>query len=230
MLSQYVIGELNRVIHNDPLLHVHGPLSLEVDGPAFLAPIQKFRYEQYQQSSAYLNAYFQESLERKLLLDERGLHFYASYNGQVIASLRVTPPPFEMSGLSNELRDRVEELKDYVELGRLLVDDRFRSKGVGKKLLYASAIHLVNQRYQGFIAICREHRRREFLRFGLVQNGPPFEIKTRPGSQYYLLSGNWDRFIRGVLRYYGKRKFLSVFKKGSVPYLQFDKGDKNANQ
>ncbi len=211
MLGHYVLAEMAKVIHNDDGLHVHGPLTIGVDGPRVIDEIQQFRQEEYTRTAKYLTEDFQESLEKRLKIDEKSFHFFARYQGKIIASLRITPPPFEMTELSTELKNAVLQHKNYLEIGRLLVKDGYQKAGLGKKILFQAMLFSYFSDYEGFIAICREHRRKEFERFGMKPyQRQKFILPSRQSAHYYFLTGRFSDLVYKIATYYGLKRFKNL--------------------
>jgi len=206
-----ILIELSRVVHNDDGVHVHGPLTVDVDGRGFLNEVHALRRRGYERSAPHLLADFQNQIEKKMAIDEASAHFYARAGGQIVASLRLTRPPFEMSELSPNIREVVNSLTGYLEIGRLIVDDNLRGQGLGKKVLYQAMIWAYSCEYRGFIAICRRQRAQEFHRLGMRRwNREPFSIASRPDGEYYLMTGELPAILSRLAHYYGCKRILNV--------------------
>lgn len=213
LMSKAVLREMSRVITNDPKVRVLGPVLAAEENSETLQALKEFRRGQYEASSAtYLNNVTQTQLETRLNLDERSRHFYARNRRGVIATLRVTPHPFELSQLTAELSQVSALFQDYLELSRLVVAPEHRGSGVGKKLCYAAMLWAASGEYKGFIAICREHRREEFSRFGLEPfENRAFEIPERDHGSYRFMCGSWRKIICGTGTHYAKKRIKRRF-------------------
>lgn len=207
LVSKTVLHEMRKVLVNDPLVHVWGPVPGTPEHEGTIQRLQDFRAAQYRESAAYLNSGEQDELEQRLGLDARSFHFFATSGFEVLGTVRVTRHPFELTELTEELRATSAGFRRYLELSRLVVAPGRRGAGVGKKLCYAAMIWAVTGNYRGFIAICREQRRVEFQRFGLT----PFENRTyvipqRHAGEYRFLWGDWRRITAGTARHYAKKR------------------------
>jgi hypothetical protein len=177
---------LARIIHSNETVDILRP-----DEPGFgLAEIRAFREKLYATSAPYLLAPFQEAIEQRLQLDERSFHFVATHEGQIVGTLRVTAPPFELSALSPEMAEAAAERPGHLEMGRLVVDPAFRRAYVGEKLIFGAARWLCARTdVAGVVQICREERRSYFELYGLSPvRETPFRLSERGDGVYYLMA------------------------------------------
>ncbi len=199
-----------KVVSDDPRVQILGPVSHDRLHESVLAGIQAFRASQYASTARYLGSSFQEDIEERLQLDGRSRHFYALHAGELVGTVRVTEAPFELAELDPELKRDARRFDEYLELSRLVVAPSRQGGGIGKRLLYAAMLWAVSRGKRGFVAICREHRRKEFSRFGLVPyDGRTYTISSRDQGSYRFMVANWRRITSGMALYYGKKRMLA---------------------
>lgn len=208
LLGPHVAMELEKVVYNDPSLEILGPIEVTADSE-LLQEITLFRERIYGKEAAHLLSSHQEAIERRMRIDVRSLHFVARHEGEILATVRVCPPPFELGRLSPKLRLAVRSFKNYAELGRLVVGPNSRGRGVGKKLLYLATLTTM-EKYSGFIAICRPKRAEEFRRFGMTAyRNQNFDIPSRPDAKYKLMWADWKRIVWGLSLHYGRKRLFN---------------------
>ena len=207
LISKTVQHEMRKVVVNDAQVLVHGPIQHGSLHAPLLASFQQFRNQIYASTASYLMSSEQSSIEDRLALEERSFHFYATAGGELAATVRVTAHPFELAELAFDLKGVAQRYDRYLELSRLLVDPRFQKLGIGKKVLYSAMLWANLREYLGFIAICREHRKEEFERFGLrAFDDRKFVIPSRQNGEYRFMQGTWRMIVGGVAQTYAKKK------------------------
>lgn len=212
LISKTVQHEMRKVLVNDPRVLVHGPIQAGTLHAPILESLARFRKDIYTRTASYLNSEEQGTLESRLALDQRSFHFYATFDGELAATVRVTAHPFELSELTSELQDTAVRFDKFLELSRLLVDPSHQKSGIGKKVLYSAMLWANLREYLGFIAICREPRKKEFERFGMEAfEGRQFRIPTRENGEYRFMWGTWRRIIGGVATTYAKKRLKKRF-------------------
>lgn len=205
---------MRKVVVNDAQVQVHGPIQHGALHAPLLASLQSFRNQIYASTASYLTSTEQNSIENRLELEERSFHFYATAGGELAATVRVTAHPFELAELAPDLKKVALRYDRYLELSRLLVDPRFQKLGIGKKVLYSAMLWANLREYMGFIAICREHRKEEFERFGLKAfEDRKFIIPSRQNGEYRFMQGSWRMIVGGVAQTYAKKRLKTRIKK-----------------
>lgn len=184
---------VDKWIKTFPKLKVLGPLTTT---SAEYARVLDFRMEWHKRDAPYLTESFQSEIETSLQLDERSLHFALEYDGQIIACVRTTPPPFELSALSEQFRLRSEAYTNYHEFSRLCTN-----RNMGRKALYASMLVVKAAQYlfsnelaDGIVGICRDNRVSYMKHIGLHSDPSPIWLEARQGS-YQLLHASKDELL-----------------------------------
>jgi hypothetical protein len=189
------LGEKLLFIITDLFLKNVKDISLE--GPYFfqgsnhheiLKEMQIFRKKQNLQRAPYLEESFQLEIEKELSLDERSAHFIARKNQEIVISLRLTPGPFELSALSDELVSINEQYSGYWEFSRLCTDIHLPVKGkVAKYLLIKAGLWLFSQtKAKGIVAICQTGKIKFMSKFALYPEKVQIELKNRIGTYAFL--------------------------------------------
>jgi hypothetical protein len=187
-------------------VRVLGPITMD---SAEFARILKFRSEQNQKRAPYLEAGFQITLEKRLKIDERSLHFAIENNGEIVACVRTTPPPFELSELASEFARNAEDYQDYYEFGRLCTDTTLERKGffAGLLVVRASQYLFSHEHAKGILGICKLDRVSYMQKLGLHVNPESIRLRER-NSDYQFIHASKDELIA----YYFRRVFR-VFSK-----------------
>ncbi|MBS1964154.1 MAG: hypothetical protein JST04_18220 [Bdellovibrionales bacterium] len=158
--------------------------------------VMKFRADQNRLRAPYLEDDVQLEIERRLRLDERSLHFVLERSGEIAASVRVTPPPFEFSALSPILENRAEEFAGYYEFGRLCTDVALGRKAIYAGLLVIKAAQHVflHEMASGIVGVCRAERVSYMKKLGLNVDGEPAFVPSRQAA-YRVIHGSKDHLI-----------------------------------
>jgi hypothetical protein len=182
-------------------VRVLGPIS--INSPEY-ARIFKFRSEQNQKRAPYLEADFQITLEKRLQIDERSLHFAIENNGEIVACVRATPAPFELSELASEFAENAKKYEDYYEFGRLCTDTTLERKGFFAGLLVVRASHYLfsNEHAKGILGICKLDRVSYMQKLGLHVNPESIRLIERK-SDYQFIHASKEELIA----YYFSRVF-----------------------
>lgn len=178
-----------------------GPLSTSTVPEAFQAQLHAFRVRQYEQQTPYLLGEEQRRLEERMQLDERSTHFVALRGEQLLATLRVTPFPFELGELTPELAQVAPPFLRFAEFSRLVCESSARGALLGTRLMGEACLWAQAQGFEGVIALCKPDRRPLFERYGLSpQAGRTFHIPSREEGAYSLMAGRWPDILEGALR------------------------------
>jgi hypothetical protein len=180
-------------------MHVPGELTTVLK-----KELADFRNHQFQ-NAPYLLSDTQNEIETKLKIDNRSFHFVArkktSY--EIVGTVRLTPYPFELSELLQNSRINFTELKNKLEISRLVTDPSVRD--VGKKLLLFAGIHAMEQAsHDGFIAICQKEKMGLFKKFGMHALNGPEKVKGRP-HDYFVIASNFRTMKKAVMKSYVTR-------------------------
>jgi len=174
-----------------PKLRVLGPLT---PTSADYARVLEFRMEWHKKDAPYLMDATQLEIEQTLQLDERSLHFALESDGAIIACVRATPPPLELSALSEEFCVRAAAYSGYYEFSRLCTN-----RSLGRKALYASMLVVKaaqylfsNQLAKGIVGICRDSRVTYMKRLGLHSDGFPVWLEARQGNYELLYASKYE--------------------------------------
>lgn len=172
---------------------VLGPLYLDVDSDrAIVERALAFRRAQNLVRAPYLESIAQREVEQRLRLDERSAHFVALQGEEIVATLRMTPAPFEISEI---IAERTLESKgdfdDYVEVGRLCTDVHLQQKARVARQITLTAILWQIERLscRGALALCKQDKVKLFRRFGLTLVAERICIPSR-GSDYCIIAGS----------------------------------------
>jgi predicted GNAT family N-acyltransferase len=167
--------------------------------PSFLLEkLVLFRDRQYSIHAPYLLDPYQKKIELNLDLDTRSHHILArKKDGSVVGALRLTPYPFELTKLTDRCDLLSQELKQGLEIGRLITDPSV--KDVGKKMMILAGVHAVeNTPARGFVGLCRTEKLSYFKNFGMSEISEPTEIDGRPGL-YYVIAADFATMRSRVL-------------------------------
>lgn len=174
-----------------PKLRVLGPMTTTSEAYARMI---EFRREWHKRDAPYLTETAQIEIEQGLQLDERSLHFALEYEGEIIACVRATPPPFELSALSDQFRVHAKAHASCYEFSRLCTNRK-----MGRMALYASVLVVKaaqylfsNQLAEGIVGICRENRVTYMKRLGLHSNTSPIWLEARQGNYQLLYASKED--------------------------------------
>jgi hypothetical protein len=190
-------------------IRIHGPI---VEGSELYSRIIAFRSEQNKQRAPYLEETYQTELETRLGIDERSLHFAIERDGKIVACVRATPLPFELSALANEFSENAKKFQDYYEFGRLCTDLSLERKGfyAGMLVVRASQYLFSQELAKGILGICKIDRVPYMQKLGLQVNPKPVHLPERKGH-YQFIHASKDELIA----YYFNRLFR-VFSKNRV--------------
>ncbi len=171
---------------------------IKLEGPLFYqnsldrVMIEKaihFRTTQNLIRAPHLEDDFQQKIESELQIDQRSAHFIALKNNEIVICLRLTPGPFELSALSDDLKEVESSHKGFWEFSRLCTDIKLPVKGkVAKLLLIKGGLWLFSEtKARGIIAICQENKVKFMSKFALYPEKSKISLNHRSGH-YTLLS------------------------------------------
>ncbi len=170
-----------------------GPIT--ADSPEY-GDVIRFRTQQNEKRAPHLEHSNQREIEERLRIDERSSHFAIAKAGMIVACVRITPAPFELSELSPVFAKRAEEFKDFLEFGRLCTDH-----GLERKALYASMLvvwaaraSFADGKFHGVVAVCRPNRVSYMEKLGLEADPLSVSVESRK-SDYRFVHGSKDRLV-----------------------------------
>jgi hypothetical protein len=197
-------------IEKYPKLKALGPFTTS---SSEFARVLEFRREWNQLGAPYLNEPNQLKIEEELQIDERSLHFALEYEGQIIACVRATPRPFELSKLSYKLDKAGDLFQNYYEFSRLCTNTK-----VGRRALYASllvikaaAFIFSNRLAEGILGICRADRMAYMKHLGLQSDELVVHLEARNGNYQFIRASKEE-----LLKFY-LLKLNEVFSKTETP-------------
>ena len=182
-------------------IRILGPVTEESEN---YSRIIAFRSEQNKQRAPYLEEAYQTELESRLRIDERSLHFAIERAGKIVACVRATPLPFELSALNSEFAESAEKYPDYYEFGRLCTDITLERKGfyAGMLVVCASQYLFSHELARGILGICKIDRSLYMQKLGLRINPKAVRLAER-NSDYQFIHASKDELIA----YYFNRLF-----------------------
>jgi len=164
-----------------------------------------FRIGCYEKKAQYLVPKTSEEISRERLYDINAYHsIVRNRKGEIVASSRFLPYPFEMCtiGLPSDLR--LSQFSNYLEISRLVTN--CPGKGVGKRLLIHAGIWAIcDTHYDGFLAICRETNLKLFSYFGLAKLAN-FNLEHRKGSEYSLIKADFRLISKATFKFFAVTK------------------------
>lgn len=192
---------LIRSLHQGSPIQVVGPFSVDLVPTTFMWRLLEFRHRQYREQQPYLLSEEQQQLESRLRLDARSTHFVAMQGEEIVAALRVTSSPFELTELVPELKEVVPALAGFAEFSRLIHDKSVRGV-LGVRLMGEACLWAVDQGFEGIVGLCQHGPRQLFERYGLR----PFEdreyrVPSRSEGCYSLMLGRWPEILETTVRY-----------------------------
>jgi hypothetical protein len=196
--EQLTIFLAKQYIEMNTKIVIHGPCRLDDGKNADLVRRAiSFRRQQNIVRAQYLEDMKQENIESRLQLDRRSTHFIATMNNRIIACVRLTPAPFEMSLLNPTLQQyQAQRYQGYFEFGRLCTDVNLTNKGeVAKYLLIKAGLWAMSApRSRGLVGICKENKVRFMQKFGLNPIERNLDIIGREGS-YTLIGAEREQIM-----------------------------------
>lgn len=182
-----------------------GRISFQRVGHAGLAEVGAFRIRHYRDSAS---AYLLDQLDANGLddLDASSFVYVARSGGQIVATLRAVPAPFELDHYVP--RERLQaavggDLDRYVEVSRMLADPRLAKRGIGSATVGFGGIDLLmNTKYRGYFAYVRLVGDRPETRFPGASTVLKFQIPARGSHEYAVMAGTIgiDALWRGIGR------------------------------
>lgn len=164
-----------------------------------------FRLSCYKKKAQYLVPKTTEEISRERLYDANAYHsIVRNRKGEIVASSRFLPYPFEMCtiGLPSDLR--LSQFSNYLEISRLVTNSP--GKGIGKRLLIHAGIWAIRDtHYDGFLAICRETNLKLFSYFGLAKLAN-FNLEHRKGAEYSLIKADFRLISKATFKFFAVNK------------------------
>lgn len=156
--------------------------------------IREHRYKYYLQRAIHLTA--ETELESEQNLDRRSVLFALEVQGMIVASLRLTPRPFEIESFGIHQLP-FETYNRYAELGRLVSDpqlDQISIALLARYLLcYTGLFAIEKYHFAGFVAICRPFRLSYFKKFGLRDHFTIYHSDRK--MTYHFLSATMSEIL-----------------------------------
>jgi hypothetical protein len=198
-----VLFLLRRKLASWTTFDIVGPLNeADAENRPLIEGIASFRREQNLRRVPYLETEAQHRLEARLGLDARSFHFAACADERIVASVRLTPAPFELSVLLPDLD--VGAYASYLEFSRLCVAEHLprplRLEAISQMVTSAGVWCLAHPEYGGIVALCRADRIAFMRKVGLRCKNRNLAIPDR-GEDYALMAGsrrellNYQRLI-----------------------------------
>jgi hypothetical protein len=152
----------------------------------------KFRDAQYQTRNLFHLLSNQPDLtEDEWKTDHRSLHFWATHNDEIIASMRATPSPYEISLYNLEIPLDKLKLLNRLEFSRLIGIQIKDLRVVTQSLIACACLIGVEAGFDGVVAMCRAPQRRLFEKFGLTAISAPIFVPKRRNAKYWLMNATW---------------------------------------
>ncbi|MBY0554701.1 hypothetical protein K2P97_09240 [bacterium] len=156
--------------------------------------VLKNRKKYYLKHAPHLLA--ESEIKNEMSVDQQSKIISVSAQGQVIASLRLTPRPYELETHDSHNFD-FENFKNYLEIGRLVTDPEIEQINLAILVRYllcgAGLVAFEEMQSSGFVAICRPYRLQLFKKFGLQYHFDIFSQKRK--IQYCFLSGSASEIL-----------------------------------
>lgn len=171
-----------------------------VTAEADLQDVSELRLRVYESNLPYMISQLSQNGQDDY--DHRSFIFAAWYESKIVASIRLTPYPFE--SLTFLPQEKLESFlgtawqSDYLEWSRLMVDSSLKVKGLMQQLIiYAGIYTLQHTTYTRYFGYSRPIVRRLFAGFHLAKEKLSFNIPKRGEHAYELLKGS---FIQDYLQ------------------------------
>jgi hypothetical protein len=166
----------------------------EVHTPGAWNEVKRFRLEQYRRALPYmLDELGPDGSDD---LDSRSCTFAARWNGEVVATIRLTPHPFETSRYVPEevvagfLGSRWRD--EYLEWSRLLVDMEAPVRGLASSIIVFAGLRvLFSTPFRGFFGYATTEVQQVFAKFCVATHTETFSIPRRGPQRYVLLKGDF---------------------------------------
>lgn len=156
--------------------------------------VKALRLKIYNENLPYMLSEIDESGSDEY--DTRSFVFALKYKNLTIASIRLTPYPFEtlnyidQARLTNFLGGNWQS--NYLEWSRLLVDTSCKLKGLVNLLtIYAGLYILSNTNYTNYFGYTRPRVKRILSKFRLAERSMSFLIPSRGTHEYLLIKGSF---------------------------------------
>lgn len=137
--------------------------------------------------------------------DEHSFIFAAWFEDRIVASVRLTPYPYEsLSFLSHAQLETFLGAKwksEFLEWSRLMVDNALIVKGLMRQLIIYAGLHTLKYTsYTHYFGYSRPVVRRLFSGFQLSKEKLIFNIPKRGAHEYELLKGSFIQDYEKVLK------------------------------
>ncbi len=189
---------------------VHSGLSydeaLKIEG------FDEFYKKQIKDHSPYLLNNTHLEIQETLNLNKRSIYFIVTNKQEIIASVRLTPYPFELESLCSQFKDKSKEYQDYFEISRLQINSTIKNRRVFVKfLLFETGTWLFHHSgAKGISGVCRKERVSFFSGFGMKVISEGF-IKSRKGRYYFLVATHQEMLLSATV-YVFKNQINKVMK------------------
>lgn len=175
------------------------------DNPDKMEEIKAFRLKYYKNSIDYMLGEIDNVGGDHY--DEYSNVYGVKFKNRVIASIRLTPYPYE--SLEHVDSERLQHFlgknwQQYLEWNRLLIHPGFQARGVLQALIVFAGLHsLINCQQSMYFGYSTEAVRHLFSHFILSEETIRFNIGRRGTQEYHLLKG---RFFEDFIQF--KRHYL----------------------
>lgn len=163
--------------------------------------IVNLRLKVYHKKNRYLLDEMKSGVDN---YDSRSYIYAAWINAQPVATIRLTPYPFETlkfisePNLANFLGENYHA--DYLEWTRLLVDYSVKIDHLMPVLVtYAGIRTLIETEYRNYFGYTKPIMRKLLSKFYISNRTIEFTIPSRQGNNYQLLKGNFAKDFQFLL-------------------------------
>lgn len=218
LVKLFVVSGIKVIAKTDPFHSFHGPFAGKDISPEIMKKILEFRDQTYTNLCPYLSSETQKIIDENLALDKRSTHFYAmNRKNEIVGCLRLTPGPFEISGLTSELGSVAQNYSEYLEISRYIAARN--APLVAERLLFFSGTWIwTRTKYRGMIAFCREKLKEHYRRYGITDSEivGPFYVPWRQPLPYYIVTADFEKigghikktFITDLFKWHRLKRLL----------------------
>lgn len=160
-----------------------------------------FRVSCNEEIASYLVPTTTEEITKERIYDENAYHVIVrDNNGQIVASSRFLPYPFEMCSIDLPRDLRLSQFTNYLEISSLVTNRP--GKGIRKRLLIHAGIWAIEDtHYDGFLAICRNKNLKLFSYFGLAKLAN-INLEARTGAEYSLMKADFRLISKANFKFF----------------------------
>jgi GNAT superfamily N-acetyltransferase len=154
--------------------------------------VQAFAAAYASKYAPYLDNTFHREVDAALDAVAPTATFVASWDGEVVGTLRLRIGAHEFPHMASELRAAERLVEGFAEYSRLMVGGDHRALGIGR-LLVAQATRwaIAKTRALGIVALCRPVTASVFRQYGLRPMLRSVTLEERDNGTYDLVAGSW---------------------------------------